>query len=349
MTTGSAILTVILAIGALVPVVWSIVGLASGNVRYGWCVAGAAWAALWLLVFFISMAAKWGGCGADGETAVVWCGDGTCKPIEWEPACRSLRPQRPPACAGTSTLCATGAPVYAYCEAFQSGLVRQPWATWSDLGFMCAGLWVLWWLGFRSPRPETNPMLSEGVPLLAVTYGALLIFMGPASMLLHASMKSWAGWFDSFSVYTWMFFNGSYAFMSAWGMREGDARAARIGLVLGIWAALAGGFGAVAGFWANWRFYAIVTSGVVWGGSELFAGLFGYYVNSTTRSWWWLIGALAALAVAMTLWTLWNPDASGASFCRSVQEFPGHAIFHMLAAGAAVLTFFSFESERPRG
>jgi len=356
MDAFSVVLIVVLGAAALVPAVWSIVGLAQGNRGYLWGVIGLGWAVLWLAVFFVAMGAQWGGCDAAPENGVLLCDDGNCRPRQWDTTCgRSSEPDSPDACAAAVApplRCPAGdEPAYAYCEVIGEGAVRQPWATWSDLGFVAAGLWVLWFLGFAGggldtsfvPTKSQSPM--RGASLLSVTYGLLVIFMGPASMLLHASMKSWAGWFDAFSVFTWMFFHAAYVVFASWGLD----RTVRTVLVMVLWLALAITLGIVSGVDPGWRFYGIVISAGCWIVAVVVDGVSVAANRRVEREWWWFGGVLFLLGSSMLLWVLWNPDISGPDFCRDVSGFPGHAIFHMGAAGAALLAFIFYRSEQAPG
>ena len=85
-----------------------------------------------------------------------------------------------------------------FCEEFHSGMVKQPSNTWSNLGFVAAGLFLLAQLGSGDPATAPNPMVVA--TLFSVMYGLIVIFLGPGSMYFHASMKEWAGWIDTFSM-----------------------------------------------------------------------------------------------------------------------------------------------------
>jgi hypothetical protein len=340
----SIVMVIVFGAGALVAAVWSSIGLAMGNRGYLWGTIGAVWAALLLAAFFIAMAADWGGCGAHGEHGVVVCGE-DCSPAEWQTECRT-HPGR------ASAPCASGAiapsacparqePAYQYCEAFQTGSVRQPWSTWSDLAFIASGLWILCWLGFSQARTD-NPMSEPSA--LSVTYGLIVITMGPLSMLLHASMKSWAGWFDAFSVYNWLFFNGAYVFNGSFGW----PRARSTGATFAVWALLTGFFGVASAVGDGFRFFGIIAGGAAWViGEVVFGVTMAAGSNPAQRTYGWFVGLVATLVVTMGgFWLPWNLDVVGPQTCRDIQSFPGHAVFHVLAAVATFLAFVTFRSER---
>lgn len=98
----------------------------------------------------------------------------------------------------------SGVPVdKCYCETLRPGKIKQPANTWSDLGFIITGLIILAIAGRengRSTRSEKpNPMNTGRYP--SVLFGLVVFFMGPGSMMFHASMKAWGGFIDSTSMF----------------------------------------------------------------------------------------------------------------------------------------------------
>lgn len=106
-------------------------------------------------------------------------------------------------------------------------------------------------------------------------------------------------------------------------------------------------FGILSGADAEMRFIGIIISGAAWGVGEIVYSI-GAAARTLARGWIFLILTLVFLLAAMIFWMIWNPDISGAATCRQFQNFPGHAIFHILAAFGALFAFLSFQSEEPR-
>ena len=237
---------VFFGIGALIPATWSVIGLIRGDTRFWPGVFAIVFALGLLTVTFIGIATKWGGCPTDSASSKesIRCYKKTtdekeaCTPDIWKLECNS-KPR--PTCAGTEipqkAFCPAGyKEVFSFCEPIQhDARVKQPWATWSDLSFIAAGLWLLWFLHFyeryettrmANNPPVDNPMLMIG--WLSIVYGLVTIFMGPPSQWYHASMQDWGGWFDTMSVVTWMMFNAVYVIYSLsrtmWGNGRGTAR-----------------------------------------------------------------------------------------------------------------------------
>jgi hypothetical protein len=354
---------VVFGIAILIPVVWSIIGLATGNTRFWPAVVGTVWAVALMLVTGIGACTKWGDCSDDPGTSggVVRCARGDqltgCEPDVWALECR--RPV--PGCGAISagSFCPAGErPVFVFCEHMQAGGVKQPWATWSDLSFIAAGLWLLWFLqyfvrtGSRTSGETTsgelqNPMLQIG--WLSVAYGMIVIFMGPPSMWFHASMKDWAGWFDSMSVVLWLMFNACYVLYTlCFAMWDRGRGVARTITVLAVWAAFAVVFGAIAVKFPGARLFGYFISGGLWGIAEIIYIFVAWRAKGVVfrRTWWLFVSNFILLAVTMTIWVFFNDGIVSATSCQARESFPGHALFHILASFSTILTFISFASEK---
>src|SRR5271168_1246445 len=81
-----------------------------------------------------------------------------------------------------------------FCEAFRPGLIKQPANTWSNLGFIMAGLTMAWQLS-RGVFSANNNKLTAG-NFYAVFYSCLAVLLGPGSMAMHASGGDLGGFFD---------------------------------------------------------------------------------------------------------------------------------------------------------
>jgi hypothetical protein len=355
-------LIVFFGIAAVIPAAWSIIGLARGNTRFWPGVVGAGFAVALLLVTFIGAATNWGGCPVTGGTSegAVKCARGdnetNCKPDVWKVECG-----QPPGCEGIPprAFCPPGQrPVFPFCERIQTGGVKQPWATWSDLSFVAAGLWLLWFFHyFGSPGASStgstfismtadNPMITIG--WLSVAYGLIAIFMGPPSQWFHASMKDWGGWFDSMSVVIWLMFNAIYvSYMVAFAMWGNGRGIARTITVLSVWGGLVIIFGFI-GIDPDARLYLYFASGGLWGIAEVVYVFVAAFARGVTyrRTWWLFLINLLLLGVTMTIWIFFNDGIVSATACQGREDIPGHAIFHILASFSTILTFFSFASER---
>jgi hypothetical protein len=364
-------------IAALVPAVWSIIGLIRGNTKFWPCVVGTGFALVMLIFTLVKIATNWGGCpvncDASGNCGTsegsVQCyqnvnGKWTkqCEPDVWKQECNQSGacvpdPTKPrnslPIPAGSH--CPTGpqwVTVYSFCEPIQSGGVKQPWATWSDLSFVAAGLWLLWLFQYFGTWPSVlgnegdNRMTS--VTLLSVAYCCIVIFMGPPSMWYHASMKQWGGWFDTMSVVAWLGFNAvyvSYLLIAAmWGRGR---NAWQSGIVFGVWALIMLVFGVIAAKNTNAHLYLYFLTGGPWGIAEVAYAVVAARSQGVQyrRKLGLFVANFILLAATMTLWIFFN-DGVVKEACAQRAGFPGHALFHIMASISTILTFFSFSSER---
>jgi len=361
-------LIIFFGIGAIIPIVWSIIGLARGNTMFWPGVFGSVWAVGLLLVTFIGIGTNWGGCPPGSATAggSVQCyrrmtdTDPSCKPDLWKLQCNVTPRERcgtgPTAPAiPVNAYCPTGQlTVFPFCEQIQKGPVKQPWATWSDLSFVAAGLWLFWFLSFSQASettraagnpPTDNPMQMIGV--LSVVYCMVVVFMGPPSQWYHASMKEWAGWFDSMSVVIWLTFNAVYVSYMLFATMWGNGRATeRTILVMVIWLVIVGICGGIA-INPDARTPLYFVGGVPWGLAELAYVICSYACNGVRyrRDWWWILINVLILGPTMIIWGFWN-DSMAHTSCIGRAWFPGHALFHILASFSCVITFISFRSEK---
>ena len=62
-----------------------------------------------------------------------------------------------------------------FCEAARPGWIRQPANTWSNLGFVVAGLAIAWYAGERARLGVT----LGAHPGLATAYAVLVVLLGP--------------------------------------------------------------------------------------------------------------------------------------------------------------------------
>jgi hypothetical protein len=325
-----------------------------------------------LLVTFIGMAVQWGETAEQSKGAVVCRAgdkepdpDTDCRPNVWKPengasgGCTVGRVAPIPSGEiPNRALCpTTQRPVFAFCEHAHTG-VKQPWATWSDLSFVATGLWLLWMFQFFAKPGATssgtttisvtadNPMVTIG--WLSVTYGFIVIFMGPPSQWFHASLKQWAGWFDTLSVVSWLAFNGAYVIAATWAAKGGAKGRGpeRTITVLGMWAGVVVACAVIVWFVPGASLVFYILTGVVWGVAELVYLGVARGEARYSRNGWLFGGNFLLLGATMTLWVFFNDGIISPTSCQGREGFPGHALFHVMASFSTVLTFFSFASER---
>src|SRR3954465_14437095 len=94
-----------------------------------------------------------------------------------------------------------------FCEAARGGWVKQPANSFSNLGFVVAGLAIAWHAG----------RITLGG--LATPYACLVVFLGPASAAMHATQSEVGGQLDLLSMYLVAAFAAAYALVR-WHGRE---------------------------------------------------------------------------------------------------------------------------------
>ena len=108
-----------------------------------------------------------------------------------------------------------------FCEAFREGPIKQPSNTWSNLGFVVAGLWVVRRAGIdRKSTVRSSNLIGRSV-FLSTLYPALVVFLGPGSMAMHGSGTAWGATTDVLSMLLYIAFPVVYA-LRDW---LGEARA----------------------------------------------------------------------------------------------------------------------------
>lgn len=212
----------------------------------------------------------------------------------------------------------------------------QPANSLSNAGFVVAGLLV----AGRAARPW---LLGDVLPRLrgvATAYAVVTVLLGPASAAMHATGSAAGGRLDLFSMYLIASFAAAYAATRLW------VRGARF--FYGAFALLVAACELVGSLdtdvpvvhaTGNLAFgtllvVAIALEVVLWRRAR--SG--GRTIRTDLR---WGAGAVAAMAVAFTIWNL-----SQGPWCDPTSWLQGHGAWHLLCAVAAYLLFRLYASER---
>ena len=222
-----------------------------------------------------------------------------------------------------------------FCEAARPGWVRQPANTWSNLGFVAAGLAVAAHAGVRRRLGLT----LGAHPGLATAFGALVVLLGPGSMAMHATQSELGGHLDLLSMFLVSGFALAYALMRF--LRRGPALFAAVfvvAVVVGMAAHLRGGTVPVLGHSGNAAFavelVVAVTLEVVLARRP-----------AVRQDRWW---ALASVLTLLTAFAIWTTGMRGHAWCRPDSLLQQHGAWHLLCAGAAYLLFRHYAAERSR-
>jgi hypothetical protein len=218
-----------------------------------------------------------------------------------------------------------------YCERRHFGRIKQPVNTWSNLAFVISGLGMLLWITVKNPDAQ-NPMLFASA--YAVIYGCSVIFLGPGSMLFHASQKQWGGWIDNISMNVFISFWLVYEIDRMTGMGIGGFIA--VYLILNIIAALL-----VHPKIIPWDPMGILVFGILIGGTVVMEFVLGLAIH-LPRNYWLLIPVIVTFGAALGIWF---PSKTNGPACKPDSFWQGHSLWHLLCALATVFIFIYLGSE----
>lgn len=222
-----------------------------------------------------------------------------------------------------------------FCETARPGWIRQPANTWSNLGFVGAGLAVALHAGNR-----LRLGLTLGAhPALATGFAVLVVLLGPGSMAMHATQSDLGGHLDLLSMFLVSGFALAYALMRFLDRRPGFFTAVfALAVLAGMAVQLRGGTVPVLGHVGNAAFAL-----QLWVAVGLEVALARRPFVRQDR--WWALASVATLTAAFAIWTT---GMRGHAWCRPDTLLQQHAAWHLLCAAAAYLLFRHYAAERPR-
>jgi len=267
-----------------------------------------------------------------------------------------------------------------WCERVSDGWFREPVNTLSNFGFVVIGL-IIFWIISKEHTSKDN--LFFGVTGITLIYATAAVYLGPGSMLMHATNTEWGGWADNLSMVMYIVIPWLYniSLMAKWSIKKFAITYFVIiisyavlrwlyGWGLGIGFNL---FGTSIGLWfiseALYRFWSPAF--------RFLSGFLGFFVmflfgaspldifNNISDYWWtlffWLPGLLAthkpegrrttiwfilgmiSYFLAFAIWTTGVPDHQNCSPDSIIQA---HGIWHLLTALATFLFFIHYRSEQ---
>ena len=265
-----------------------------------------------------------------------------------------------------------------WCERVSAGAFREPVNTLSNLGFMLAGLFILFKL-----TNETSFNEFSGLNKITILYGVAVVYLGPGSMMMHGTNTEWGGWADNLSMVMYIILPWLYNCykMSNWSqntllkvyfsvvifyalMRGLFGNGMGIGLDL---------FGVSIGLWViseflykfwspSMRFF----SGFVGFLVLMLFGIFPTEVYTNLGEYWWIIffwlpGILAnkkpqgvrtyrwyfaGMIAYMSAFAIWLTGVPESETCNPDTLFQAHGIWHLLTAVATIFFFYHYRSEK---
>ena len=267
-----------------------------------------------------------------------------------------------------------------WCERVSDGWFREPVNTLSNFGFVIIGL-IIFWIISKENTSKDN--LFFGITGITLIYATAAVYLGPGSMLMHATNTEWGGWADNLSMVMYIVIPWLYniSLMAKWSIKKFAITYFVIiisyavlrwlyGWGLGIGFNL---FGTSIGLWfiseALYRFWSPAF--------RFLSGFLGFFVmflfgtspidifNNISDYWWtlffWLPGLLAthkpegrrstiwfilgmiSYFLAFAIWTTGVPDHQNCSPDSIIQA---HGIWHLLTALATFLFFIHYRSEQ---
>ncbi len=224
---------------------------------------------------------------------------------------------------------ATCLPDHCFCERRLSGAVAQPSNTFSNLGFVAVGLFILFVT--LQNKPDVPENLIQGQRTYPLVYSLTLVMIGLGSMFYHASLTFASQWVDVMGMYLLITFVLFYT-LARWQGLTGKQFA--VGYLLSN--LLLGTALIIVPQFRRQIFGLLALSAVVL--EIMFLCIRRPEIKK--RFFW---SALAAFAAGFIIWNL---DHTGI-FCHPESWLQGHAIWHLLSAEAAWLLYLYYRSEKP--
>jgi len=221
-----------------------------------------------------------------------------------------------------------------YCEAIRAGRVAQPANSWSNAGFVLAGLAVLAHLRRRGPGLMASDVFYPRL------YGALGVFLGLGSFAFHGTMRAWGGAADLISMYAFIAFVVAYdaARIGTWGRR-------RFLMVFGLVTAVPSvALAMIPPQHGKWLFAGLVAAALLLEVAVSVPALRPWAprpIDPARRPWFW--AGLGSFAVANAVW---NVSHTGGPWCDPHSLLQGHGLWHLLSALAVWCFYLYFLSER---
>ncbi len=216
-----------------------------------------------------------------------------------------------------------------FCEAARDGLVKQPANSFSNLGFVLAGLLIA---RHVSRTDHGHRVLGRTG---ATAYAVVVMLLGPGSAAMHATQSAWGGHLDLLSMYL------IASFAAAWALAR---LAGRPSWALGIFVVLVIGCELVS--LISTDIPVVRFSGNLAFAVLLFTALVGEFVlarrNGTHLGWGF--GAAAAMGLAFAIWIV-----SQHGLCNPHSLLQGHAAWHLLNAVAAYCLYRHYAQEQTGG
>ena len=220
-----------------------------------------------------------------------------------------------------------------FCES-SDGLIKQPANTWSNFGFIIAGLSV-GWLMMRGRFSEHNNAFTES-DFTPTFFASLGVLLGPCSMAMHATLTPIGGNLDMLSMYLVCAFMTAYALQRFFGLKPLHFTLIFVVIIIICeWVGTCHQHLPMIDYAGNAIFGVFITISVIF-------EFMNAYVRKIKLDSKWGYLALASLITAFIIWNFWKNDSA---LCDPHSLIQGHAIWHLLDALAFFFLFRFYVSE----
>lgn len=222
----------------------------------------------------------------------------------------------------------------AFCEAARPGLIKQPANTWSNIGFITAGLVMAWQLMRGVFNQNSNPFTRT--TFTPIFFSSLAVLLGPGSMAMHATETHTGGALDMLSMYLIAAFTTSYAFQRffKWGAWQFTLVFVAV-IAVCEWAGTIHGYIPFIHYAGNLAFAIFITITVV-------VEALNSFVRKLAHEQKYGLYSLASIVLAFIIWQNW---LDGSPLCDPGSLIQGHAMWHLLDALSVYFLFRFYVSE----
>jgi Ceramidase len=219
-----------------------------------------------------------------------------------------------------------------FCEV-SDGLIKQPANTWSNLGFVTAGL-VMAWLMWKGAFAENKNAFTQ-TTFTPIFFSSLVILLGPCSMAMHATLTHIGGAFDLLSMFLISAFLMAYALQRFFGWKPLYFTVVFVLVVAA--SEWAGSYphqlGLISGRTAFAFFISVAAA----------FELLNFFVRKLHHEIKWIVYGQVSFGLALVFWNLGKTNAG---FCDPHSLLQGHAAWHLLDALSLFFFFRFYVSER---
>jgi len=224
-------------------------------------------------------------------------------------------------------------PDHCFCEAVSTGLIRQPINAFTNIAYILVGIIIIIFIS-RTKNTHKKISLTTGLPRrLLILFGLASIAVGIGSFIYHASFIFLGEQLDDDSMYLIGSFMLFYAIAHQRKLISGKFILLFMALNI-IFEGLIFFFPVIRGM----LFGILIVASLVITQTSLRHGL----ISDPKQQ---FMTSIELFAAAYLIWILDKTHY----LCYPTSVFQGHAIWHILSAGAGLMMFFFMDADYERG